>query len=130
MNSDQALGYVRERYSLANGDNDRGENQIKVITALIRKLSSPENLTNYQSILSGLEGSIQTDLNLKTIIELVNAQLESGNQFTVESQALIGSGRSDLPSYAMPGSQLYMMEINQDSLEQVKSTIQSVLNGQ
>lgn len=27
MNSEQALGFVRERYSLNGGDNDRGKNQ-------------------------------------------------------------------------------------------------------
>nr|AOP02671.1 Integral membrane regulatory protein Wzg [Streptococcus suis] len=129
LDAEQALIFVRERYSLANGDNDRGKNQEKVIAALIKKLSSPENLRNYQAILTGLEGSIQTDLSLETIIGLVNTQLESGTQFTVESQALTGSGRMDLPSYAMPGSQLYMMEINQDSLEQAKAAIQSVLDG-
>ncbi|HEM4500336.1 LCP family protein [Streptococcus suis] len=127
LNSDQALGFVRERYSLTGGDNDRGKNQEKVIAALIKKMSTPENLKNYQAILSGLEGSIQTDLSLETIMSLVNTQLESGTQFTVESQALTGTGRSDLSSYAMPGSQLYMMEINQDSLEQSKAAIQSVL---
>lgn len=130
LNSEQALGFVRERYSLANGDHDRGKNQEKVIAALIKKLSSPENLGNYQVILKGLEGSIQTDLAIETIMDLVNTQLESGTQFTVESQALTGSGRMDLPSYAMPGSQLYMMEISQDSLTQVKSAIQAVLDGQ
>ena len=31
MNSEQALGFVRERYSLNGGDNDRGKNQEKVI---------------------------------------------------------------------------------------------------
>ncbi|WP_024377018.1 LCP family protein [Streptococcus suis] len=129
LDAEQALIFVRERYSLANGDNDRGKNQEKVIAALIKKLSSPENLRNYQAILTGLEGSIQTDLSLETIIGLVNTQLESGTQFTVESQALTGTGRSDLSSYAMPGSQLYMMEINQDSLEQAKAAIQSVLDG-
>ncbi|CYV09380.1 TPA: LCP family protein [Streptococcus suis 2524] len=129
LNAEQALGFVRERYSLEGGDNDRGQNQEKVIAALIKKLSSPDNLANYQAILTGLEGSIQTDLSLETIMGLVNTQLESGTQFTVESQALIGTGRSDLSSYAMPGSQLYMMEINQDSLEQAKATIQSVLEG-
>ncbi|HFU3707825.1 TPA: LCP family protein [Streptococcus suis] len=129
MNADQALGFVRERYSLSGGDNDRGKNQEKVIAALIKKLSSPENLKNYQAILSGLEGSIQTDLSLETIMSLVNTQLESGTQFTVESQALTGSGRMDLPSYAMPSSQLYMMEIDQNSLTNVKSAIQSVLDG-
>ncbi|NRG98511.1 LytR family transcriptional regulator [Streptococcus suis] len=129
LNSELALAFVRERYSLANGDNDRGKNQEKVIAALIKKLSSPENLKNYQAILSGLEGSIQTDLSLETIMSLVNSQLESGTQFTVESQALTGSGRMDLPSYAMPSSQLYMMEIDQNSLTNVKSAIQSVLDG-
>ncbi|HEM4047585.1 TPA: LCP family protein [Streptococcus suis] len=129
LDAEQALIFVRERYSLANGDNDRGQNQEKVIAALIKKLSSPDNLANYQAILTGLEGSIQTDLSLETIMGLVNTQLESGTQFTVELQALTGTGRSDLSSYAMPGSQLYMMEINQDSLEQAKAAIQSVLDG-
>ncbi|MGO0042162.1 LCP family glycopolymer transferase CpsA [Streptococcus suis] len=129
LNAEQALIFVRERYSLANGDNDRGKNQEKIIAALIKKLCSPENLRNYQAILNSLEGSIQTDISIKTIIELVNTQLESGTQFTVESQALAGSGRTDLPSYAMPDSQLYMLEINQESLEQTKAAIQSVLDG-
>nr|AKE80302.1 integral membrane regulatory protein Wzg [Streptococcus suis] len=129
LDAEQALIFVRERYSLANGDNDRGKNQEKVIAALIKKLSSPENLRNYQAILNSLEDSIQTDISIETIIGLVNTQLESGTQFTVESQALTGTGRSDLSSYAMPGTQLYMMEINQDSLEQAKAAIQSVLDG-
>ncbi|MGQ7499397.1 LCP family glycopolymer transferase CpsA [Streptococcus suis] len=129
LNAEQALVFVRERYSLTNGDNDRGKNQEKVIAALIKKLSSPENLTNYQTIIKGLEGSIQTDLSLETIMELVNTQLAGGNQFTVESQALTGTGQMGLPSYAMPGSQLYMMEINPDSLAQVKAAMQTVLDG-
>ncbi|HEL2404212.1 TPA: LCP family protein [Streptococcus suis] len=129
LDAEQALIFVRERYSLANGDNDRGQNQEKVIAALIKKLRSPDNLANYQAILTGLEGSIQTDLSLETIMGLVNTQLESGTQFTVESQAVTGTGRSDLSSYAILGSQLYMMEINQDSLEQAKAAIQSVLDG-
>ncbi|HEM4709026.1 TPA: LCP family protein [Streptococcus suis] len=129
LDAEQALIFVRERYSLANGDNDRGKNQEKVIAALIKKLSAPENLRNYQAILNSLEESIQTDLSIETIIDLVNTQLESDTQFTVESQALVGNGRTDLSSYAMPGSQLYMMEINQDSLEQAKVSIQSVLDG-
>ncbi|WP_105141316.1 LCP family protein [Streptococcus suis] len=129
LNAEQALIFVRERYSLANGDNDRGKNQEKVIAALIKKLSSPENLRNYQAILNSLEGSIQTDISIETIIGLVNTQLEAGTQFTVESQALVGNGRTDLPSYAMPDSQLYMLEINQESLEQTKAAIQSVLDG-
>ena len=36
MNSEDALMFVRERYGLTGGDNDRGKNQEKVIAAVIR----------------------------------------------------------------------------------------------
>lgn len=130
MNSDQALGFVRERYSLQGGDFDRGKNQEKVIAALIAKLSQPSNLTNYRSIMEQLQDSIQTDIQLETIMKLVNAQLENGGSYHVSSQALEGTGRMDLPSYAMPGAQLYMMEINPDSLASVKAAMQAVMTGE
>ena len=34
LNSEQALGFVRERYSLQGGDNDRGKNQEKSLRPL------------------------------------------------------------------------------------------------
>ena len=37
LNGSQALGFVRERYSLPGGDHDRGKNQMKVIKAMIQK---------------------------------------------------------------------------------------------
>ena len=131
LDSDQALGFVRERYSLANGDNDRGKNQEKVIVALINKLTQPENLLHYQEIMQSLSDSIQTDMQLETMMELVNQQLETGGNFTVTSQAVSGTGSTGvLPSYAMPGYALYMMELNPDSLEQAKAAINATLAGQ
>ncbi|NQP53919.1 LytR family transcriptional regulator [Streptococcus suis] len=131
LDSDQALGFVRERYSLANGDNDRGKNQEKVIAALINKLTQPENLLHYQEIMHSLSDSIQTDMQLETMMELVNQQLETGGNFTVTSQAVSGTGSTGvLPSYAMPGYALYMMELNPDSLEQAKAAINATLAGQ
>ena len=44
LDSEQALGFVRERYSLADGDRDRGRNQQKGIVAIIQKLTSTEAL--------------------------------------------------------------------------------------
>ncbi|KXT72771.1 Exopolysaccharide biosynthesis transcriptional activator EpsA [Streptococcus sp. DD10] len=129
LNSDQALGFVRERYSLADGDRDRGRNQQKVIAAIIQKLTSAEALRNYNNIINGLGDSVQTNMPLDTMMNLVNTQLESGGRYTVTSQDLQGTGRMDLPSYAMPGSNLYMMEINQDSLNSVKTAIQDVMEG-
>lgn len=130
LDSDKALAFVRERYSLQGGDNDRGKNQEKVIAAVLRKLMSADALRNYPQIIEGLQDSIQTDMSLETMMALINSQLESGGQYQIESQALEGTGTMDKPSYAMPGSQLYVMEVNPDSLANTKANIQSVLEGQ
>ncbi len=129
LDSEQALGFVRERYSLADGDRDRGRNQQKVIVAILQKLTSTEALKNYSTIIDSLQDSIQTNMPLETMMNLVNAQLESGGTYKVNSQDLKGTGRMDLPSYAMPDSNLYMMEINDSSLASVKTAIQDVLEG-
>ena len=129
LDSEQALGFVRERYSLADGDRDRGRNQQKVIVAIIQKLTSTEALKNYSDILQGLQDSLQTNMPIETMMDLVNTQLESGGSYKVNSQDLKGTGRMGLPSYAMPDSNLYMMEIDDSSLAAVKSAIQDVMEG-
>lgn len=129
LNSTDALGFVRERYALADGDRDRGRNQQKVITAIIQKLTSTEVLTNYSAVIQGLQESVQTNMPVEVMTDLVNRQLEKGGKYDVQSQDLKGTGRMDLPSYAMPGSQLYMMEVSQDSLASVKAAMTSVLKG-
>ena len=129
LDSKDALGFVRERYSLADGDRDRGRNQQKVIVAILQKLTSTEALKNYDSIIKGLQDSIQTNMPLETMMNLVNAQLESGGTYKINSQDLKGTGRMDLPSYAMPESNLYMMEISDSSLESVKAVIKDVMEG-
>lgn len=129
LDSKDALGFVRERYSLADGDRDRGRNQQKVIVAILQKLTSTEALKNYDGIIKGLQDSIQTNMPLETMMNLVNTQLESGGTYKINSQDLKGTGRMDLPSYAMPESNLYMMEISDSSLESVKAAINDVMEG-
>ena len=129
LDSEQALGFVRERYSLADGDRDRGRNQQKVIVAVIQKLTSTEALKNYDNIIKGLQDSLQTNMPLETMMDLVNTQLEGGGNYKVNSQDLKGTGRMDLPSYAMPDSNLYMMEIDDSSLAAAKAAINDVMEG-
>ena len=129
LNSEQALGFVRERYSLTNGDGDRGRNQQKVISAIIQKLTSAEALKNFDSIMQGLQDSVQTNMPPETMVSLVNAQLESGGKYSVITRDLKGTGRMDLPSYAMPDSNLYMLEVDPNSLETLKTEIKDIMEG-
>lgn len=129
LDSEQALGFVRERYSLANGDGDRGRNQQKVISAIVQKLTSAEALKNFDDIMQSLQDSVQTNMPPETMVSLVNTQLESGGKYTVITRDLKGTGRMDLPSYAMPDSSLYMLEVDPNSLETLKTEIKDIMEG-
>lgn len=129
LNADQALGFVRERYALSDGDRDRGRNQQKVITAIIRKLTSTEALSNFSEIMQGIQDSIQTNMPFITMMNLVNSQLETGGLYSVETMDLTGIGRTGLPSYAMPNSNLYMMEIDENRLQTIKDAMKAIMEG-
>ena len=128
MNSEQALGFVRERYSLDGGDNDRGKNQEKVISAIVNKLASLKSVSNFTSIINNLQDSVQTNMSLDTINALANTQLDSGSKFTVTSQAVTGTGSTgQLTSYAMPNSSLYMMKLDDSSVASASQAIKNLM---
>ncbi|CAD0145402.1 Exopolysaccharide biosynthesis transcriptional activator EpsA [Streptococcus thermophilus] len=128
LNSEQALGFVRERYSLDGGDNDRGKNQEKVISAIVNKLASLKSVSNFTSIVDNLQDSVQTNMSLDTINALANTQLDSGSKFTVTSQAVTGTGSTgQLTSYAMPNSSLYMMKLDNSSVARASQTIKNLM---
>ena len=130
LTSDEALGFVRERYSLDNGDYDRGKNQLKVIQAIINKLTSFSSISNYSSIMSTLQDSVQTDMPLDTMMDLANTQLDSGKKFTITSQEVTGTGSTgELTSYAMPTASLYMIQLDDASVASASQAIKDVMEG-
>lgn len=130
LDSEKALGFVRERYSLEGGDNDRGKNQEKVISAIINKLGSMNSIAKFSNIVTNLQSSVQTNMSLDSIMNIANAQLASGDRFTVTSQSVTGTGSTgELTSYAMPNASLYMMSLDQSSVDSAKSAIEKTLEG-
>ncbi|MCO4612124.1 capsular polysaccharide biosynthesis transcriptional regulator, LytR family [Streptococcus infantarius subsp. infantarius] len=127
---EDALAFVRERYSLEHGDYDRGNNQMKVIQAILNKMTSLKSVSNYSTIISNVQDSIQTDMKLDTMMKLVNTQLDSGEKFTVTSQEVTGTGSTgELTSYAMPSSSLYMIKLDDASVAKASQAIKDVMEG-
>lgn len=127
---EQALAFVRERYDLKGGDYDRGNNQMKVIQAILNKMTSLKSISNYSTIISNVQDSIQTDMKLDTMMKLVNGQLDSGKKFTVTSQEVTGAGSTgELTSYAMPSSSLYMIKLDDASVAKASQAIKDVMEG-
>lgn len=127
---EDALAFVRERYSLEHGDYDRGNNQMKVIQAILNKMTSLKSVSNYSTIISNVQDSIQTDMKLDTMMKLVNSQLDSGEKFTVTSQEVTGTGSTgELTSYAMPTASLYMIQLDDASVAKASQAIKDVMEG-
>lgn len=127
LNGKDALSYSRERKSLGAGDVDRGKNQMRVVEAIIDTLMSPAILANYQSVMGVLGQSMQTNLSQETVTKLINQQLGDGGSWTIENYSVRGRGQTGgLPSFAMPGYQLYMYVLDDGSLAEIRQKIKEV----
>lgn len=127
VNGAQALAFSRERYSFANGDNQRVKNQQHVIEAIIKKvLNSNTILTKYTSILNSLEGSFQTNIKQEEISGLVKDQISNMSSWTIKSNSLKGTG-SNSSTYSMGSQLLYVMVPDSTSVTNAKQEIEEVM---
>ena len=122
LDAKKELAFVTERFSLENGDYDRGKNQEKVIEAVIKKIANIGNITKINTILDGIASSIQTDVKMDEVMKLVNKALEEKDGYEIKSQALEVKERLDLVSFAL-GKKIHMGEVQKDSLNKVRNKI-------
>lgn len=129
LNGEQALSFARERYRVADGDRDRGKNQMKVIKAVVQKMTSGTTvIANYSSILQSLEGMFSTSIKMEQISMLVKMQLSDMATWNIQSFAVTGVGGSE-KTYSMPGSYAYVMYEDEGYTAYASELIERVLNG-
>ena len=127
LNGDQALMFSRERHSFAEGDRERGRNQMRVIQGMINKATSPAILTGYMSFLDAIGDSFETDMSSSDIRALVNMQLSEGGSWTIGSISVNGTGGTDY-CYEL-GNYAYVMYPDMDTVDAAVQAIQTVENG-
>ena len=128
LNGKEALAFSRERYSFANGDNQRVKNQQQVIEAIINKvLDSKTILTKHTSILNSMEGSFQTNISQDEVSKLVQDQLNNMSSWKILNNSLTGTG-SYGPTYSMGSQELYIMLPDSTSVQNAKQQIKSVMD--
>ncbi len=130
LNGFHALNFARERYRVAGGDNGRGKNQMKVITALIDKLTSGTTVvTNYSSILKSLEGMFTTSFTTDEISAFMKMQIDEMPRWDVHSFAVVGKGGSE-KTYSMPGMNAYVMHPNEESVAYASALVERIMSGE
>lgn len=124
-----ALAFSRERYSFADGDNQRGRNQELVLTAIIEKALSPEILMNADSLIASVSESFETNMSKEQIGDLVRMQLLDHAKWSIKSTAATGTGASE-HTYTYPRQKLYVMYPDEASVAQIHEKMKQVENGQ
>ena len=129
LNGHQALAYARERDAYAAGDVQRVKNQQKILTAIIKKMTSSTTLiTNYTKILDSISDNFNTNLDNKSMAKLVKKQLNDMKGWTIETQNLTGFDFYTYNTYTYPNLELYVMKQNDESVKNVRNKIKEALN--
>ncbi|MCR4673128.1 MAG: LCP family protein [Lachnospiraceae bacterium] len=131
MDGAKALVFARERHSFAGGDRVRGQNQMRVINAVIQKISSDgvALLTNYSQIMNSIQGMFKTNMTSSDIEALIKLQLNEMPSWNVVSYAVTGSDGS-ATTYTTPGAYAYVMIRDESTVEKAKELINMVLDGE
>jgi len=95
MDGEQALDYVRTRHSDLVGDFGRTVRQQQIISDLKLKLATPGIIGELPQLLQDLNGSLITDMDLNTMLELAN-YAKSVNTANIQHVTL------GPPTYAVP----------------------------
>lgn len=129
MNGKKALRFARERKSFSDGDVQRVKNQQKVLESIINKVTSSTKLvTNFSQILDSVSSSLSTNMETKNINKFVKMQLNDMRGWSIESQNLIGTDLYTTNTYTFPGIKLYVMEQNEDSINETKEKIKKYVS--
>lgn len=127
VNGKYALAFSRARYNFLNGDRTRGENQMRVIEAIINKMASSRVLiNNYLDILNSLNGTFQTNIDSSRIYDLVKMQLSTMSKWQIEKFSLNGYDSSNY-TYSMGDMLLYVMEPDYNTINEAKEKIKKIL---
>ena len=129
LNGEQALGFSRERQALADGDNQRGRNQQKVLTGMIQKMLSPTMIIKASSILDAVGGKVDTNMTPDQIRSLIKQQMQTNPSWQIASISAEGTGGM-ATCYSMGSQVLSVITPLDYSVQEIKDTIDRVFAGE
>lgn len=134
FDADEALAFVRERKSFVDGDSVRGQNQMLMLKAIIKKICSTSLIINMDQIFESLADSFETNMSDREVKALINMQLDDGASWDIQTYHLTGYDIRTLElatvgnvSSVNPNG-LYVTEPSEESIALAISYIEAVMN--
>lgn len=129
LNAAQALSFVRERKRLPSGDFDRGKNQQRMISAIVKKIASPAILTTFSAVLDTIGESVETNMETAQMNALVQMQLESMPNWDIQSYQIEGTPKSAV-CYSTGKALASVVEPSKESIEKARKYIDQLIANQ
>ena len=130
LNGAQALEFARERKNIDGGDNARGNNQMKIIKAIINRMISGKLITNYTDILRSIRGLFRTNMTSEEMAALVEMQLSDMRGWNIVSYAVTGDA-ANRETYSTRGEKPKFVYIpKMETVEYAKELMQRVVDGE
>lgn len=129
MDGAKALAFARERKAHADGDVQRGRNQMKIIKAVIRKMMSPALLLRYSAIMDATQGCLATSMNSESVTALLKMQIQDGGNWNIETFNVDGYAETCW-TYSYAEQPLSVLIPDMESVQQAQILIQQVQNGE
>ena len=130
LDGKSALAFARERHAFASGDIQRGIYQMKVIDAMVNKLKSPALLMSFSKLMDAAADCFVTSLSQDQITALVRMQLSDLASWDIQSCSVTGTSGKSSKCYSAKGQSLYVMKPDENSVNDAKALIASVLDGE
>lgn len=129
LDGEEALAFVRERYHVKGGDRGRGQNQMKIVEALLKKMTEGTTIiSNYSAILESLQGLFRTNVSKEEISTLVKMQLNDMAGWNIQTFSVSGKGGSD-KTYSSPGHNAYVMYLDEKIVAYASQLADRVMAG-
>lgn len=124
-----ALLFARERHAFAEGDRQRGKNQMAVIEAMIDKALSPQILKNYTNIWNEVSDCVVTSMEYDEIADFVKTQLSEGTKWDIQKYSVTGFDLMTT-AYSTGSAQVYVMDPDMETVNQAKEYLRQIYSGE
>lgn len=126
-NGKEILAIARERINVVGGDRKRQENCRKILISIAKKLMSLTTLTNYNETLKSFEGMYTSNINKKTITNLIKTFVDNPSFEIIEQSVdgVDGKGIGRLGTMV-----IWTLEPKMDTVDTASQKINEILGEQ
>lgn len=125
LNGIQVLTVSRERLKLPGGDRARQKNVQSLMTAIFKKMASPEIINKFDSVLTAVDGMYETTVPMGNVTKIIKDTIANGNKWKIDSQSVDGSDTHAPVNLGQSND--WVMIPNQETINKAKEKIQESL---